>query len=672
MKRLLSILTIFTALIIVGCQEQITDDIPTAEYANICIIAENSNDEDELSRVSLNGNTTKWEVGDRITLGLVVNYFSVRYTELEIKSSSDISADGKRAIFRGTVPTGEYYGVTALYPAVENASDVVTLDRSATNNIFMSGYKGSNYDPVLTVKAGEDVELPISFSHLMHKMDFNLTLANGYNSNDLSSNNIVVEMSATSEDGNIKFAQTQNFTLRSNTLSESSSTTTIRAYGNKPQFSTMLFPITTQKSVVFTFSVYIDGEKRYDIRKPDSGTLSTFAMHAGKSTTVNLELSKANSANGGEIAAEAITLTATKNSIKANGVDSTVLSVATTDGGVDVTAQSTIYINGSKLNGTTFLTTSAGTYTLYAERYGIKSNSITITAEEVTSTGKTIVFAEGVSLTSGWYDVNKKAEGNNGDINMCWAAAASNMIQWWQDRYVAAGKSLPSTAVTGPGTKTHGSYGPYELALMDIFHSDWDNSKGGNPEQAIPWYFEGKLYGGEFASAGSQAAPKTDGGYWKNQWSNIEPYIYRGYKHDLFPSQYPQMYTYCYNNYYLWGDGSSLTGTNRLKYFTDLVVQSFQRGMAAMTISLSSNIASLHHAVTLWGYEIDNATGLLTRVWVTDSDDLTKEPKQQLLNEYSVSINSGKSHIQLTGNTRYGSVWVVSLHPLSGYGSAGK
>ena len=109
-----------------------------------------------------------------------------------------------------------------------------------------------------------------------------------------------------------------------------------------------------------------------------------------------------------------------------------------------------------------------------------------------------------------------------------------------------------------------------------------------------------------------------------------------------------------------------------MKKFTDLVVESFNRGMAAMTISLNSNLSSLHHAVTLWGYEIDKATGLLTRVWVTDSDDLTKEPKQQLLNEYNVSIGSGNSNIQLTGNTRYGSAWVVSLHPLSGYGSAGK
>ena len=50
---------------------------------------------------------------------------------------------------------------------------------------------------------------------------------------------------------------------------------------------------------------------------------------------------------------------------------------------------------------------------------------------------KTIVFVEGVNRESGWYDVNKVGKGDNGDINMCWAASAANIIEWWQDRYVA-------------------------------------------------------------------------------------------------------------------------------------------------------------------------------------------------------------------------------------------
>ena len=103
-----------------------------------------------------------------------------------------------------------------------------------------------------------------------------------------------------------------------------------------------------------------------------------------------------------------------------------------------------IYVNDGILNVNRFITTTPGTYTVYAVMGEQRSNEVTITAEEVTSTGKTIVFAEGVTLTSGWYDVNKKAQGDNGDINMCWAATSANMIQWFQDRYKAAGKTLPA------------------------------------------------------------------------------------------------------------------------------------------------------------------------------------------------------------------------------------
>ena len=362
-----------------------------------------------------------------------------------------------------------------------------------------------------------------------------------------------------------------------------------------------------------------------------------------------------------------ITIEATMDTIKANGIESTTFII--TQDGANVTSKCSIYANGSIVNGNKFATTTAGTYTIYATKGELKSNEITITATAVEG-GNRIVFAEGVTLTSGWYDVNKKGAGDNGDINMCWAAASSNMIQWWQDRYVAAGGTLPSTAVNGPGTKVYGSFSPYELALMEVYHDEWNNNKGGHTEEAIPWYFEGKLYGGEYASSGSQAYPMTEGGYYKSVWSSIEPYMYRGYSHDIFPSQYPEMYTYCYNNYYLWGNGSSLQGKERLAYFSNLVVESFERGMASLTIALSENIASLHHSVTIWGYEIDNATGLLTRIWITDSDDLMSEPKQPLLNEYSVSIGEGKSHIKLSGNTRYGNAWIVSIHPFSGYGSA--
>ena len=374
-----------------------------------------------------------------------------------------------------------------------------------------------------------------------------------------------------------------------------------------------------------------------------------------------------------EVEEKPIKLTASATNIKANGIDATTFTV--TQDGANVTDLSTIYVNESILNGNRFITTTPGTYTVYAVKGEQKSNELTITAEEVASTGKTIVFADGVTLTSGWYDVNKKGAGDNGDINMCWAATSSNMIQWFQDHYKAAGKTLPAGATDGPGVTSYTNYGPYELELMNVFHSEWDNSRGGHMQEAIPWYFEGKLNGGEFASPGSQAVPKTEGGYWKSIWdTEVYPYVYHGYENVIVPGveglDLKNLYITIFNNYYLWGSGTSYLGVERLEAFSNLIVETFRYGMAGLTINLGANLNAASHAVTLWGYEIDNATGLVTRLWITDSDDLMTEPKTPLLNEYSVSIDEGKSNIKLTGNTRYGACYVVSIHPFAGYGSA--
>ena len=38
----------------------------------------------------------------------------------------------------------------------------------------------------------------------------------------------------------------------------------------------------------------------------------------------------------------------------------------------------------------------------------------------------------GVSSERGWYDANKTLA--PGDDNLCWAASASNILNWWEDR----------------------------------------------------------------------------------------------------------------------------------------------------------------------------------------------------------------------------------------------
>ena len=398
-----------------------------------------------------------------------------------------------------------------------------------------------------------------------------------------------------------------------------------------------------------------------------SREVGNYTVYATKGTKISNKIT----INVVEYVPSTLTLTASKSSLVADGTDSATFTVKA-DSSIDVTSECEIYVNDIRNNGTTFRTSSVGTFSVYALYKGVKSNIVTITSK---ASERTIVFAEGVTLTSGWYDVNKKAQGNNGDINMCWAATSSNMIQWFQDRYKAAGKTLPVGATDGPGVTTYTNYGPYELELMNVFLTQWDNSRGGHMQEAIPWYFEGKLNGGEFATPGSQAVPKTAGGYWKSIWdTEVYPYVYHEYENVIVPGveglDLKNLYITIFNNYYLWGSGTSYLGTERLAEFSKLVVEIFRHGMAGLTINLGANLNAASHATTLWGYEIENATGLITRLWITDSDDLEKEPKQELLNEYNVSVGDGNSNIKLSGNTRYGACYVVSLHPFAGYGSA--
>ena len=372
-----------------------------------------------------------------------------------------------------------------------------------------------------------------------------------------------------------------------------------------------------------------------------------------------------------------LVMSADKEEIIADGNESVEFTVKFD--GVVVTYDSRIFSGDDiLLDGNVFTSLIPGEYVFYAIYDEVVSNEVMVVVlEEPTvpeepeqpAEGRSIVFVEGVTPASGWYDVNKMGDGTlNGDINMCWAAASANMIQWWQDRYVAAGNPLPASAVTGPGTIFVASAGrKYELAIMDMYHSQWNNDKGCHTTESIPWYFEGVNYG-QTATAGSQAYPLTDGGYWKDVWSSIYPHLYHGYSY-MF-GWYTDLYTAEYTAYEHWGNGSSLSGVQRHKRFSELVVQFIDRGIISMSVTLNKN-GGLHHATTVWGYEIDNATGLLSRLWITDSDDLVNEPKQQLLNEYMVSYNTGDNFITLSSDSvRYGKCYVISLNPFSGYGSA--
>lgn len=450
------------------------------------------------------------------------------------------------------------------------------------------------------------------------------------------------------------------------TIELAASKTTIVADGKDK----VTFTVTENGKDITSEATIFVGETELSLNVFTSTTAGTYTAYAMKdevkSNEITITVEKVNEPEP----EKPITLTASTTNITANGSDAVTFTVMQDNN--DVTSQSSIFVNGSKLNGNKFTTYTSGSYTAYAQKNEVKSNEITITVTDAPDMGRTVVFAEGVTLTSGWYDVNKLSK-NGGDINMCWAASASNIIEWWQDRYVAAGNTLPAGAVTGPSTKSYDGIGAYNLALMELYRDLWkdNDKKGAYTDQAVIWYFEGSNVQ-KYASEGSCAQPNAAGGYYSSVWNEILPKVYHEYKSDIFPNEFYDLISKEYNSYSSWGNGSGVSGTDQLKKFSDLVVEFIDRGVASLAITLNKS-GGLLHATTLWGYEIDNATGMLTKIWITDSDDMHQsgngDPTVQMLREYSVSHDSSSlGKIKFTG-APYGNCWALSLYPVSGYNS---
>lgn len=442
------------------------------------------------------------------------------------------------------------------------------------------------------------------------------------------------------------------------------STDTIVADG----IDAVVFTVTEgRKNITNDIDIFVNGNK-IEGNKFSTMTAGDYKAYAKRGDVTSNEISFY--AKEYEEPEKPIELSSSTNSIIADGTDVIIFTVM--QDGDDVTNQSEIYVNNNLISGNQFSTFTPGTYTAFAKKNEIVSNEIIFIAEAAGNSGTSVVFAEGVTINSGWYDVNKIGAGDNGDINMCWAASCSNIIQWWQDRYVAAGNTLPAGAITGEGA--HGIYSnpsySYQLALMDMFHSEWDNSYGGDIMMGVTWYFDGRNTQ-QYASPGTIAVPLSEGGYYGEIWeSEILPYTYHDYVYTVVPGvvEFDNLICQEYNNYYIWGNGSGLYGIERLRKFSELVVDAFNKGIASLTISLDAS-GGLQHATTMWGYEIDNETGLLTKVWLTDSDDLETEPKEAILHECTVTYDETSGKVKFTGIPRYGAFYAMNLWPVSKYGS---
>ncbi|MBQ9758145.1 MAG: PEP-CTERM sorting domain-containing protein [Opitutales bacterium] len=235
----------------------------------------------------------------------------------------------------------------------------------------------------------------------------------------------------------------------------------------------------------------------------------------------------------------------------------------------------------------------------------------------------TPVFIEGVSESGGWYDVNKKYRWNdwpttgywqNGtyvapgippawstlprDSAMCWAAAGSNILQWWQDRVgvPAANTSVPNgLAATA---SVNGLQYVSQLQIYQTICSNWTDG-GSHVEQAWNWWFNGGMLSTvSFPGSTTLTGTTSSGGYWKELDRTCTQYENASYD----TSKLCETYAF-------WSEPT------KEAEFTGLIKRYIDNDYGT-TLSLSG---AGGHAITLWGYEETAANGLV--LYLTDSDD---------------------------------------------------
>jgi len=197
-------------------------------------------------------------------------------------------------------------------------------------------------------------------------------------------------------------------------------------------------------------------------------------------------------------------------------------------------------------------------------------------------------WAKGVSASGGWHDV-AKTWGN--DSYMCWAASASNILWWWQDKYV-----IPSNV-------------PHGTNIWDYVKNSFKNDTG-LPTDVWRMWFNGN---------------DGHGGFYKNRTGFSLAQAIE--KEDL----------------------AVITGAKYL--LSDMVKTRFEKGWG-LSIGITEKGTKYQHAITVWGAELTN--GILSRLWITDSDDgrdalveLKVEAKEYLYltpERYAGFFNSDKEY----------------------------
>ena len=188
------------------------------------------------------------------------------------------------------------------------------------------------------------------------------------------------------------------------------------------------------------------------------------------------------------------------------------------------------------------------------------------------------------AVTGGYFDVNKIG---SGDSNLCWAAAASNMLAWWQEQ----GMTTTVVPDAPQGAET----------IYATFTQSWENSSGVDVYGLI-WWLSGD---------------STSSGY--------DDYVDAHYRGDSATgAYYEQFYTpQTIAQHTAQVQLAEVEADTLSSAWVDIYEASGMIALGVFRSVGSGGSLSGGHSLTLWGFETNLDTGRVQEIYVTDSDDNT-------------------------------------------------
>ncbi len=209
----------------------------------------------------------------------------------------------------------------------------------------------------------------------------------------------------------------------------------------------------------------------------------------------------------------------------------------------------------------------------------------------------TCIWVRGVSPQSGWYDADKTL---TNDHNLCWAATAANMVAWWQDR------NAELCARTAAPRGVDAAWETLRQAFADC---------SGDTFFSLRWWFSGEMPPDKMPPT---QFGRTQGGYCRDLLPAAAPFPERC----LFVEEPKQ------------GMSARLRELLEGGYAVGI-------GIRRLDKETRTQIQPVWHMLSLWGAEFDDETGLCTRVFLTDSDDIYGEWSKYQRGLFAAEVQTG-------------------------------